>query len=798
MSTEYIFINKQDPAKDPTSFASLRSEGIKLSQALSGDIWTDFNTHDPGVTILEQLCFVLTDISYRCDYPVLDYLTDSPKDFTLQASSLIPAEEIFPCHPTTFADLKQLLLALNPLLDNVLIKPLTTNSYSVGLINIYLSISPLAINAITKDQLKQQIYQCYAKNRNLGENINEIIFCEDLPYTLIAEVAIKGAHFAVQTLAEIYINCVKTLQQKITENYNADISVSCFYSAINSIDNVNCVNALKFEGENSYISDAFKACEFNQHIRLNIPESIEHIKVVLYLNGREISVSYREFAIKYEELSSGFLSQRASSKKTIPATQVPAITDRHIQNYSGIQNQFPANYGINFRGVPASASKQRKAQALQLKAYLALFEQVILNQVGKIDEIKSLFSPLKFDNSYRSFLCLDDTIIPEFNKIKKDDYKLQLTRQNKEFDSFNRRINKVLDYLLALYGEKFKQNSIKQFNCYRSAKSMQIHIIENKTRLLKHIVAVTKDRIKASNLATQIWQKENISGLQLKSSILLDFDILACHSLSSVSNEDGIYHSSGFSQDEQQFSALSFDHKSIEDFFQTVSYQEMSDVKGDDLCTFFHNKFLDQEKQSIQSFLQSVVDINNFKVGRCPGTKKSASMDRDEVEIIYLVYFNIQKKRYLPVAHFSDFKTAEKAANILKAYFTNIMMHSEGMHVIEHNLLSQYFAKCKTETTIEPEFFNCRLTVILPCWTTRTANKQFQKFAEETIALNCPAHLYPMFLWLDLQQMSQFEFHYRQWLLSFENKKNRGEAGLAMSNYLWKLHYAGEERADEF
>ena len=27
--------------------------------------WTDHNTHDPGITVLEALCYVLTDLQYR-------------------------------------------------------------------------------------------------------------------------------------------------------------------------------------------------------------------------------------------------------------------------------------------------------------------------------------------------------------------------------------------------------------------------------------------------------------------------------------------------------------------------------------------------------------------------------------------------------------------------------------------------------------------------------------------------------------------------------------------------------------
>ena len=54
-------------APDATAmdFASLRQEALELIPRLAGENWTDYNTHDPGITILEQVCYALTDLAYR-------------------------------------------------------------------------------------------------------------------------------------------------------------------------------------------------------------------------------------------------------------------------------------------------------------------------------------------------------------------------------------------------------------------------------------------------------------------------------------------------------------------------------------------------------------------------------------------------------------------------------------------------------------------------------------------------------------------------------------------------------------
>ncbi len=63
---EYTKSISKRPPEDPSlDFERMREEGIEYIQKLSGQLWTDYNLHDPGVTILEVLCYALTDMGYR-------------------------------------------------------------------------------------------------------------------------------------------------------------------------------------------------------------------------------------------------------------------------------------------------------------------------------------------------------------------------------------------------------------------------------------------------------------------------------------------------------------------------------------------------------------------------------------------------------------------------------------------------------------------------------------------------------------------------------------------------------------
>ena len=68
-------IPKKTSRKEAEDYQLLRSYGLDYIQKLGGKLWTDYNIHDPGITILELLCYALTDLGYRTAFPIQDILT---------------------------------------------------------------------------------------------------------------------------------------------------------------------------------------------------------------------------------------------------------------------------------------------------------------------------------------------------------------------------------------------------------------------------------------------------------------------------------------------------------------------------------------------------------------------------------------------------------------------------------------------------------------------------------------------------------------------------------------------------
>lgn len=98
-------ISKFAPEDISMDFERLRQEGIQHLEDLATYIWTDFNVHDPGITILEVLCYAITDLGYRANLPIEDILASNNGD-----SSFFTATEILPICPVTQNDYRKLLI----------------------------------------------------------------------------------------------------------------------------------------------------------------------------------------------------------------------------------------------------------------------------------------------------------------------------------------------------------------------------------------------------------------------------------------------------------------------------------------------------------------------------------------------------------------------------------------------------------------------------------------------------------------------------------------------------------------
>lgn len=102
-------INTTPPPSQAMDFDFLRSQGITYIQNLGSTTWTDYNLHDPGITILEALAYTITDLSTRANQQVNDLLASKPGALPTE-KDFFSAAEILPCSPVTLNDFRKILI----------------------------------------------------------------------------------------------------------------------------------------------------------------------------------------------------------------------------------------------------------------------------------------------------------------------------------------------------------------------------------------------------------------------------------------------------------------------------------------------------------------------------------------------------------------------------------------------------------------------------------------------------------------------------------------------------------------
>ncbi len=90
-------------------FESLMREARRHITQLAGNLWTDHNSSDPGITQLEVLAFCIADLSYRTSFDVKDILAGYKGDKSLPID-LPLADVALPNHPVTIQDLRKVLI----------------------------------------------------------------------------------------------------------------------------------------------------------------------------------------------------------------------------------------------------------------------------------------------------------------------------------------------------------------------------------------------------------------------------------------------------------------------------------------------------------------------------------------------------------------------------------------------------------------------------------------------------------------------------------------------------------------
>lgn len=107
MSTNY-YIEKDRKLPVSQDYEFLLKEGMKYVEKLGNKFWTDYNPHDPGISILEVLSYAITELGYRANFDIKDIL--AVKNGEIKNNTFFTAANIFTNAALTEIDYRKLLI----------------------------------------------------------------------------------------------------------------------------------------------------------------------------------------------------------------------------------------------------------------------------------------------------------------------------------------------------------------------------------------------------------------------------------------------------------------------------------------------------------------------------------------------------------------------------------------------------------------------------------------------------------------------------------------------------------------
>ncbi len=157
---------------DERLYPLLQKQTEECLRALSGKIWMEQRTHDPGLTINDVLNYALTDYDYRLHFNLEDYLCTPQEQMNPESTGLFSEALISLSGPVTPADYQALALKCFPGLQAIRFEPLSGAEQS-GVYDVYAEISS-GLSDEAPALIRTAIQELYYANRNLCEDLRDI------------------------------------------------------------------------------------------------------------------------------------------------------------------------------------------------------------------------------------------------------------------------------------------------------------------------------------------------------------------------------------------------------------------------------------------------------------------------------------------------------------------------------------------------------------------------------------------------------------------------------------------------
>lgn len=797
-------------APDPLGFDALRLQAITAAQHASGELWTDFNLHDPGVSLLEALCFALTEDLFAARQPVPSLLGLGPQDpaSAWARFGLHTPHALLPCHPCTDRDWQCWVLQELPQARHLYMQALhDAKGRATGLWRMALQGRSGAVEE--QQSLRAKALHTYWPQRNLGEDLDEPPrVLRPRWVELELSLVLEGERDICELLAELLQRCDDCISARLPEGLPARegtvpevdgplgrpltqaedvwlgqdpdvLYIGDLARYLEGVTGLKAIDKLSLhlapgepvdpQDEEPTPAGSVRRRGGDWALRLRWPDHEDQLR--LWKLAREAGPV---------QVPAQALLQMLSDRRRMPlrlpsASNAPPADSEaagHLPALPALRrDHYPASAALPplYRQTLLDHARDQPGLQAQWHGYLGLLEQG-LNQVQvQREQLPHLYA-LDEDGTRSYWTSLPGNVqLPGVEALYQQPLEQLEMAPWIDEDQLSRR-HRVLDYQLALHGESLDHAGLQALPCYFTPQAWPVHLLRLKRQFARRLMRLGRRRGTGADLSVPLLgQQDNTPPLQERLGLML-----------------------GLAQTHSRRLSDSWQGRRLPAPEEGPVPQ--ADAGG--------ARYVLQAPADLQPVLNPAARRRNTD---WPRLRDAMPVLRDALPAPLLraaarpeLYQwapaaggqlwlgpDEQGRHWLLLAD-ADATRSQDHARALHEAACQLQAMAEGMHLVEHLLLRPMAAADPGASPLEAPS-GTQVTLAFSGWTARGADKRFRCLAAQILAREAPAHLRCRLLWLDADQMLVFEDAWQAWLAARQAHCRALLAGQGLTDELTAL-----------